>query len=59
MPKLRLTKAVIDELAPGPSETVYWDYSWPGFGLKATPKGRKFWPFPEAYRLRKWLVLHA
>ena len=59
MPKLHLTKAVIDELAPGPSETVYWDDSLPGFGLKVTPKGRKVWPFPEACRLRKWLVLHA
>jgi integrase len=41
MPKLHLTKSVIDELAPGSSETVYWDDSVPGFGLKVTPQGRK------------------
>jgi integrase len=41
MPKLHLTKSVIDELAPGPSEIAYWDNSVPGFGVKVTPQGRK------------------
>ena len=41
MPKLHLTKSVIDELTPRPSETVFWDDSVPGFGLKVTPLGRK------------------
>ena len=41
MPKMHLTKSVIDELSPRPSETVYWDDSVPGFGLKVTPLGRK------------------
>jgi Arm DNA-binding domain len=41
MPKLHLTKSAIDELAPGPFETVYWDASLSGFGVKVTPQGRK------------------
>ena len=41
MPKLHLTKSVIDELTPSSFELVYWDDSVPGFGLKVTPKGRK------------------
>jgi integrase len=41
MPKLHLTKSVIDELTPGSTETVYWDDSVSGFGLKVTPQGRK------------------
>jgi hypothetical protein len=41
MPKLHLTKTVIDALTPSASETVYWDDSVPGFGLKVTPQGRK------------------
>ena len=41
MPRLHLTKSVIDALAPGSSEMVYWDDSVPGFGLKVTPYGRK------------------
>ena len=40
MPKLHLTKSVIDELRPASTETVYWDHSV-GFGLKMTPEGRK------------------
>ena len=41
MPKLHLTKSVIDELPQRSSEMVYWDDAVPGFGLKVTPKGRK------------------
>jgi integrase len=41
MPKIHLTKSVIDELTPSSSELVYWDDSVPGFGLKVTPHGRK------------------
>ena len=41
MPKIHLTKSVIDDLTPGSSETVYWDDGVPGFGLKVTPQGRK------------------
>jgi integrase len=41
MPTLHLTKSMIDELKPGASDTVYWDDSLAGFGLKVTPRGRK------------------
>jgi integrase len=50
MPKLHLTKSAIDELAPGSSETVYWDDSLAGFGLKVTPQGRKV--FVVLYRTK-------
>ncbi len=41
MPTLHLIKSIIDELKPGASDTVYWDDSLAGFGLKVTPRGRK------------------
>ena len=41
MPRVKLTKTVIDALATPPSDTVYWDAALPGFGVKVTPKGRK------------------
>ena len=41
MPRLKLTKSVIDSLATPPSDMLYWDASFPGFGVKVTPKGRK------------------
>jgi hypothetical protein len=41
MPKTRLTKSAIDALPTPEKETVYWDQTLPGFGLKITPKGRK------------------
>jgi hypothetical protein len=53
MPKLHLTKSVIEELTPSASELVYWDDSVPGFGLKVTPKGRKV--FVVLYRTKDGL----
>ena len=53
MPKIHLTKSVIDELTPSASELVYWDDSVPGFGLKVTPKGRKV--FVVLYRTKDGL----
>jgi integrase len=41
MPRVKFTKSVIDSLATPPSDTLYWDASLPGFGVKVTPKGRK------------------
>src|SRR6266568_1058912 len=41
MPRIKLTKSVIDALATPPKEVVYWDSASPGFGVKVTPKGRK------------------
>ena len=53
MPKLHLTKLVIDELAPSSSEVVYWGDGVPGFGLKVTPHGRKV--FIVLYRTKDGL----
>ena len=41
MPRVKFTKSVIDSLATPPSDMLYWDASFPGFGVKVTPKGRK------------------
>ena len=41
MPRLKLTKSAIDALPAPPSDVVYWDTGFPGFGVKVTPKGRK------------------
>jgi hypothetical protein len=41
MPRLKLTKSVIDALPTSAKEIVYWDSGCPGFGIKITPKGRK------------------
>src|SRR5262245_55923429 len=41
MPRIRLTKSVIDALPTPESDVVYWDAGYPGFGVKITPKGRK------------------
>ena len=53
MPKLHLTKSVIDDLMPSSSDLVYWDNSIPGFGLKVTPQGRKV--FIVLYRTKDGL----
>jgi integrase len=41
MPRIKLTKSVIDTLPTSSSDVVYWDVAYPGFGVKITPKGRK------------------
>ena len=41
MPRVKLTKTVIDALPTPRSDIVYWDAALPGFGVKVTPKGRK------------------
>ena len=65
MPRLKLTKSVIDALPTSAKEIVYWDSGAPGFGVKVTPKGRKV--FIVLYRaggagsrLRKYTIgLHG
>ena len=61
MPRLKLTKSAIDALPAPPSDVVYWDTGFPGFGVKVTPKGRKV--FVVLYRtggagskLRKYTI---
>ena len=41
MPRVKLTKTVIDALPTPSKDTVHWDTGCPGFGVKVTPKGRK------------------
>src|SRR5262245_39660093 len=41
MPRVKLTKSVIDALPRPETDVVYWDAGRPGFGIKVTPKGRK------------------
>ena len=41
MPRIRITKSAIDALPTPKPDVVYWDFSYPGFGVKITPKGRK------------------
>jgi integrase len=41
MPRVKLTKSVIDALPTASKDVVYWDVGSPGFGVKVTPKGRK------------------
>jgi integrase len=49
MPRVKLTKSVIDTLPTPSKELVYWDTGSPGFGVKVTPKGRKV--FIVLYRI--------
>jgi hypothetical protein len=49
MRRIRFTKKAIDTLAIPQSDTVYWDDSLSGFGVKVTPKGRKV--FLVLYRI--------
>jgi integrase len=61
MPRLKLTKSAIDALPVPKFDTVHWDASAPGFGVKVTPTGRKI--FIVLYRtggagskLRKYTI---
>ena len=61
MPRIKLTKSAIDALPTPSSDVVYGDATYPGFGVKITPKGRKV--FVVLYRtggagshLRKYTI---
>ena len=61
MPRVKLTKTVIDALPIPSKDIVHWDTGCPGFGVKVTPKGRKV--FVVLYRtagagsrLRKYTI---
>src|SRR5258705_1662108 len=61
MPRVKLTKSVIDALPTPSKEIVHWDIGCPCFGVKVTPKGRKV--FVVLYRtagagarLRKYTI---
>ena len=50
MPKLKLSKSVVDNVQPGQRDEVYWDQHLPGFGLRVKPTGVK--SFIVQYRNR-------
>jgi integrase len=61
MPRVKLTKTVVDALPISSKDVVHWDTGCPGFGVKVTPKGRKV--FVVLYRtagarsrLRKYTI---
>jgi hypothetical protein len=61
MPRVKLTKSVIDALPTPSKDIVHWDTGCPGFGVKVTPKERKV--FVVLYRtagagsrLRKYTI---
>ncbi|MFD2235754.1 Arm DNA-binding domain-containing protein [Phaeospirillum tilakii] len=37
----KLTKRVVDQIAPGSTESMHWDDELKGFGLRVWPSGRK------------------
>ncbi len=41
MPRVKLTKSIIDALPIEAKDVIYWDQGCPGFGVKVTPRGRK------------------
>ena len=51
MPTERLTKASISKLETPDKETIYWDETLPGFGLRLKPSGTR--SFVVQYRNRK------
>ena len=50
MPKQRLSKTIADKLSEHGTETVYWDTSLPGFGVRVKPTGSK--SYIIQYRVR-------
>src|SRR5271168_2899703 len=61
MPRVKLTKSVIDDLPTPAKDLVYWDAACPGFGVKVTPAGRKvflvlFRTGGAGSRLRKYTI---
>ena len=61
MPRVKLTKSVIDDLPTSAKDVVYWDAGCPGFGIKVTPAGRKvfvvlFRTGGAGSRLRKYTI---
>ena len=61
MPRVKLTKSVIDALPTPSKDIVHWDTGSPGFGVKVTPRGRKvvvvlFRTAGAGSRLRKYTI---
>jgi Arm domain-containing DNA-binding protein len=61
MPRVKLTKSVIDDLPTPAEDIVYWDSGCPGFGVKVIPADRKvfvvlFRTGGAGSRLRKYTI---
>jgi len=61
MPRVKLTKSVIDALPTPSKDIVHWDTGCPGFGVKVTPNGRKIFivlyrTAGSGSRLRKYTI---
>ncbi len=41
MPTLKISKSTVDRLQPEAKDTLHWDETLKGFGVKVTPKGKK------------------
>ncbi|MEL7444267.1 MAG: tyrosine-type recombinase/integrase [Pseudomonadota bacterium] len=41
MPKLKLSKSVVEKLQPGNREAIYWDEALPGFGVRLKVSGQR------------------
>ncbi|MEM9625357.1 MAG: hypothetical protein AAGA21_03930 [Pseudomonadota bacterium] len=39
MPSQKLSKTIVEKLAPSDKEVVIWDSTLPGFGVRAKPSG--------------------
>ncbi|KLK90513.1 hypothetical protein AA309_25225 [Microvirga vignae] len=61
-PPIKLTKRVVDALAPTDKDRVIFDAELPGFGLKITPSGRKVFLVQYRYppgrtgRIRRYTI---
>ena len=61
MPRMKLTKRLIDDLQPGPKDAFYWDADITGLAVKVTPKGNKtflvqYRPGGRGTPTRKYLI---
>lgn len=43
MARARLTKKIVENVAPGPTTSIVWDTAVAGFGLKVSPKGKRIY----------------
>ncbi len=54
----RLTKMVVEAIAPGPRDSYTWDAQLPGFGVKVTPKGARIYILKyRASGKQRWMTL--